>query len=45
MARSSSLEGLKVGELFQKMIHSMKLLLLVEESEVEGDNPELEFMA
>ena len=45
-ACSSSLEGLEAGELFQKMTRSMKLLLLllVEGSEVEGDDPELEFM-
>ena len=43
---SSSLEGLEAGELFQIMTHSMKLLLLlVKESEIKGDNPELEFMA
>ena len=43
---SSSLEGLEARELFQIMTRLMKLLLLlVKESEVEGDNPELEFMA
>ena len=46
MAPSLSVEVLEAGELFQKMLLLLLLLLLrlVEGSDVEGDNPELEVM-